>query len=179
LLSENSKIAMVGAGAIGGVTAAFISKAGYDLEIVCKHKDLADKINVVGIDITGIKGDHRIKMKAVEAISDLSEPKDLVFLATKANDCVAAAKDLIPFLKLDSLVVSLQNGISEHALAEILGKERIHRVCRRIRGLCSFFVKEYDGYTGRNPKTGERVKIAPKKLPFFKPGKELKKRVDR
>jgi 2-dehydropantoate 2-reductase len=125
LLSENSKIAMVGAGAIGGVTAAFISKAGYDLEIVCKHKDLADKINVVGIDITGIKGDHRIKMKAVEAISDLSEPKDLVFLATKANDCVAAAKDLIPFLKPDSTIVSLQNGISEHALAEILGKERI------------------------------------------------------
>jgi integration host factor subunit beta len=47
-----------------------------------------------------------------------------------------------------------------------------------IRGLCSFFVKEYDGYTGRNPKTGERVKIAPKKLPFFKAGKELKERVD-
>ena len=47
-----------------------------------------------------------------------------------------------------------------------------------IRGLCSFFVKEYDGYTGRNPKTGENVKIAPKKLPFFKPGKELKERVD-
>ncbi|BBO76210.1 integration host factor subunit beta [Desulfosarcina widdelii] len=48
-----------------------------------------------------------------------------------------------------------------------------------IRGLCSFFVKEYDGYTGRNPKTGERVNITPKKLPFFKVGKELKERVDR
>ena len=48
-----------------------------------------------------------------------------------------------------------------------------------IRGLCSFFVKEYDGYTGRNPKTGERAKVAPKKLPFFKAGKELKDRVDR
>lgn len=47
-----------------------------------------------------------------------------------------------------------------------------------IRGLCSFFVKEYDSYTGRNPKTGEKVTIAPKKLPFFKPGKELKERVD-
>jgi integration host factor subunit beta len=47
-----------------------------------------------------------------------------------------------------------------------------------IRGFCSFFVKEYEGYTGRNPKTGEKVKIAPKKLPFFKPGKELKERVD-
>ena len=48
-----------------------------------------------------------------------------------------------------------------------------------IRGLCSIFVKEYDGYIGRNPKTGKNVKIKPKKLPFFKAGKELKDRVGR
>jgi len=36
-----------------------------------------------------------------------------------------------------------------------------------IRGLCSFFVKKYKSYTGRNPKTGEQIKIKPKKLPFF------------
>jgi len=47
-----------------------------------------------------------------------------------------------------------------------------------IRGLCSFFVKEYDSYKGRNPRTGERVQVAPKKLPFFKCGQELKERVD-
>ena len=47
-----------------------------------------------------------------------------------------------------------------------------------IRGLCSFFVKEYESYTGRNPKTGEKVTIRSKKLPFFKSGKELKERVD-
>lgn len=47
-----------------------------------------------------------------------------------------------------------------------------------IRGLCSFFVKHYEAYTGRNPKTGENVRIKPKKLPFFKCGKELKERVD-
>ena len=47
-----------------------------------------------------------------------------------------------------------------------------------IRGLCSFYVKNYKSYTGRNPKTGEKVRIKPKKLPFFKPGKELKERVD-
>ena len=43
----------------------------------------------------------------------------------------------------------------------------------------SFFVKEYKSYTGRNPKTGEKVTIKPKKLPFFKSGKELKERVNR
>ncbi len=47
-----------------------------------------------------------------------------------------------------------------------------------IRGLCSFFVKEYKSYIGRYPKTGEKVSIKPKKLPFFKSGKELKERVD-
>jgi integration host factor subunit beta len=47
-----------------------------------------------------------------------------------------------------------------------------------IRGLCSFYVKEYKSYQGRNPKTGESVQIAPKKLPFFKCGKGLKERVD-
>ena len=47
-----------------------------------------------------------------------------------------------------------------------------------IRGLCSFYVKQYVAYTGRNPKTGEKVTIGSKKLPFFKPGKELKERVD-
>ena len=47
-----------------------------------------------------------------------------------------------------------------------------------IRGLCSFFVKEYKSYQGRNPMTGETVTVVSKKLPFFKIGKELKERVD-
>ncbi len=47
-----------------------------------------------------------------------------------------------------------------------------------VRGLCSFFVKNYKSYAGRNPKTGEKVVIKPKKLPFFKSGKELKDRVN-
>ena len=47
-----------------------------------------------------------------------------------------------------------------------------------IRGLCSFYIKNYKPYTGRNPKTGQEVEIKPKKLPFFKCGKELKERVD-
>jgi len=47
-----------------------------------------------------------------------------------------------------------------------------------VRGLCSMFVKKYEGYTGRNPKTGKLTEVKPKKLPFFKCGKELKERVD-
>ena len=47
-----------------------------------------------------------------------------------------------------------------------------------IRGLCSIYVKDYKGYAGRNPKTGEPTQVPPKKLQFFKCGKELKERVD-
>jgi len=47
-----------------------------------------------------------------------------------------------------------------------------------IRGFGSFVVREYGAYTGRNPKTGDNIKVQPKKLPFFKVGKELKEMVD-
>jgi integration host factor subunit beta len=47
-----------------------------------------------------------------------------------------------------------------------------------IRGLGSFKVKNYDGYDGRNPKSGEKIEVKPKKLPFFKVGKELKDRLN-
>jgi integration host factor subunit beta len=55
----------------------------------------------------------------------------------------------------------------------ILRDERIE-----IRGFGSFVNKKYDAYVGRNPKTGEKISVPEKKLPFFKVGKELKIRVD-
>jgi integration host factor subunit beta len=48
-----------------------------------------------------------------------------------------------------------------------------------IRGFGTFKVKQYDGFTGRNPRTGKLISVKPKKLPFFKCGKELKERVDK
>ena len=48
-----------------------------------------------------------------------------------------------------------------------------------IRGFGSFNVKEYKPYVGRNPKSGQQIAVKPKKLPFFKVGKELKERVNR
>lgn len=43
-----------------------------------------------------------------------------------------------------------------------------------IRGFGSFKVKEYGSYAGRNPRTGEKIAVEPKRLPFFRAGKELK-----
>jgi len=81
--------------------------------------------------------------------------------------------------------ISTTNGLSKVEAANIVSiffnqmataLEKGDRV--EIRGLCSFYVKDYPGYVGRNPKTGETVEIAPKKLPFFKCGKGLRERVD-
>lgn len=47
-----------------------------------------------------------------------------------------------------------------------------------VRGFGSFVVKEYKGYTGRNPKSGEQITVRGKRLPFFKAGKELKEMVN-
>ena len=47
-----------------------------------------------------------------------------------------------------------------------------------IRGFGSFTVRKYKAYKGRNPKNGEHVDVKPKKMPFFKVGRELKKMVD-
>jgi integration host factor subunit beta len=47
-----------------------------------------------------------------------------------------------------------------------------------IRGFGSFTVRQYDGYTGRNPKTAVKIQVGEKKLPFFKVGKGLRERVN-
>ncbi len=125
MISKNAKIAVVGAGAIGGISAAFIKKAGWDPVLVCKHQKTVDLSASPGIHVSGTKGDHTVALTAVQHISDLSGPQDVVLLATKANDCQEAARALVPFLRSESLVVSLRNGICEDALAEIIGRERV------------------------------------------------------
>ena len=57
-------------------------------------------------------------------------------------------------------------------------RPHIDLACIEIRGFGSWFVKQYKSYVGRNPKTGADVFVPEKKLPFFKVGKELKKRID-
>jgi len=57
--------------------------------------------------------------------------------------------------------------------AALMDNDRIE-----IRGFGSFKIKGYNGFVGRNPKTGETVEVDSKRLPFFKVGKSLKERVD-
>jgi integration host factor subunit beta len=69
---------------------------------------------------------------------------------------------------------SIANTILEEMSEALAGGNSIE-----IRGFGSFVVKEYGTYYGRNPKTGEKIRVPPKKLPFFKVGKELKERVNK
>jgi integration host factor subunit beta len=80
-----------------------------------------------------------------------------------------AKEESLPLRKAEEVV----NTVFGEMEAALIRGERVE-----IRGLGSFKVKQYDGYKGRNPKTGEMIKVASKKLPFFKVGKELKERVD-
>jgi integration host factor subunit beta len=83
-------------------------------------------------------------------------------------EALAKEEDLT-IKKAESVINTVFTTIEE-ALAN---EERVE-----IRGLGSFKVKDYDSYLGRNPKTGQVIQVRPKKLPFFKVGKELKERVD-
>ncbi|OKY76323.1 MAG: integration host factor subunit beta [Desulfobulbaceae bacterium DB1] len=68
---------------------------------------------------------------------------------------------------------SITNTILETMIETLAAGESIE-----IRGFGSFVIKEYEAYHGRNPKTGEKIEVPPKKLPFFKVGKELKEKVN-
>ena len=87
----------------------------------------------------------------------------LELIATLRDECQISKKEAAAIVELffDQISTTLVDG------------DRVE-----IRGLCSFFVKEYQSYEGRNPMTGETAQVARKRLPFFKVGKELKERVD-
>jgi len=63
--------------------------------------------------------------------------------------------------------------IFESIIGALQGGDRIE-----IRGFGSFRTRQRRGRTGRNPKTGAKVEVPPKKIPFFKPSKELKDHVN-
>ncbi len=119
------RIAVIGAGAIGGVVACRLAGAHPGLQLACRHEQIAALARDPGIRVFGLHGESRNRLNAVAQIEQLSGPLDLVFLATKANDAVEAAQRLLPLLTETSWVVSLQNGVSEEALAQVLGPDRV------------------------------------------------------
>jgi integration host factor subunit beta len=87
--------------------------------------------------------------------------QDLIIALKDENELTKSEAKAVVNLFFDEMSNALANG------------DRVE-----IRELCSFYVKKYKAYAGRNPKTGEPTQVESKKLPFFKVGKELRKRVD-
>jgi 2-dehydropantoate 2-reductase len=119
------KFLVVGAGAIGGITAALLKKNGIDVEIVCKYDDYASLISESGIEVSGVCGEFKVKIPALASISQVRDEKDIILLATKATDMKEAAYSLDHVLKKDGFLISLQNGICEDILASVVGKNRV------------------------------------------------------
>ena len=86
---------------------------------------------------------------------------DLISVLEKQANLGHAQAEKVINICFDSMIKSLYND------------ERIE-----IRGFGSFSNRNYKAYEGRNPKTGKIVKVSPKKVPFFKVGKQLKEMVD-
>ena len=125
MISNDLSLLVVGAGAVGGITAVLLKKKGYNVEIVCKYDDYASLIINDGFEVKGAAGDFKVRMPAYSSVKQITERKDIVFLATKATDMIEAAKAILPVLKEDGHLVSLQNGLCEDELALIVGSERI------------------------------------------------------
>ena len=89
----------------------------------------------------------------------MTRPELAEALAVKAN---------IPCRRAEEII----NGIFEAMTEVLVDGGRVE-----IRGFGSLVARAYGSYTGRNPKTGEPITVKPKKLPFFKAGKEIKERV--
>ena len=81
---------------------------------------------------------------------------------------ILAAKEDLTAVEASKIVNLIFNGFKK-ALAE---GDRIE-----IRGFGSLVMREYGNYTARNPKTGKEVAVKPKRLPYFKVGKEWKERI--
>lgn len=87
-------------------------------------------------------------------------------------------QELIDALRIESNLTNIEATEVVKLFFDEMSSALENDDCVEIRGLCSFYVRKYEGYTGRNPRSGKKVKVGKKKLPYFKVGRELKKRVD-
>ena len=123
-MEGSKRILVVGAGAVGGITAALLAREQHDVHLVAKHPELAERISSVGMEVSGHCGDFSVKMPAVARASALDGKFDIVFMATKADALLHVTREILPLLHEQSRVVSLQNGICEEALAAVAGSMR-------------------------------------------------------
>ena len=123
-MGEPKRILVVGAGAVGGITAALLAREKHEIWLVAKYPELAEKISKDGIEVSGYCGNFKMQVPAVARAAELTGSFDYAFMATKADSMLNVTREILPFLHEQSRVISMQNGICEEALASMVGSLR-------------------------------------------------------
>lgn len=126
------KITIIGAGAIGGLAGAYMSKTGYDVTLVDRWQEHIDALNKEGLYIDGVRGEMAIPVTATTP-DNLSGPLEAVLIATKSQHTEDAVKQVLPLLGPDGFVVSFQNGFNEERIIELV-KEAGLGGAKRVMG---------------------------------------------
>ena len=113
------KITIVGAGAIGGLAGAYMTRAGHYVMLVDRWAEHVDALNAQGLRIDGVRGDMTVPVRAVTP-DRLSGPLDMVLVATKSQHTLDAVRQILPLLKPESAIVSYQNGFNEPDITALL-----------------------------------------------------------
>lgn len=117
------RITVIGAGAVGGVTGAYLTQAGYDVTLVDNVREHVEVMNRSGLTITGARGEHTFRVKAALP-HEITADQQMVILAVKAMHTEDALRPVLPFMGPDSFVLSMQNGLEEETIASIVGATR-------------------------------------------------------
>jgi 2-dehydropantoate 2-reductase len=122
-----TRIGVVGAGAIGAIIGGRLTRAGVDVTLLEQWPEHVEVIRRQGLRLSGPEGEDTVKVRVLHLheAQALSEPFDAVFIAVKSYDTEWATQLGIRHLKTpDGVVVVFQNGINDHRVAAIAGKER-------------------------------------------------------
>ena len=103
------RIAVVGAGAVGGYFGGMFARAGAPIVLIGR-RHFADAVNSNGLVLDKSEGQERIRVAATTEMSAIRDCS-LILFSVKANDTAETAKQIAPFLQPDATVVCLQNGV--------------------------------------------------------------------
>lgn len=121
--SHDAPLTIVGAGAIGGLAAAYIARSGGRVQVADVNAEHVAAINDRGLVVNGLRGPFTARLRAY-TLDELPAGLGLVALACKSQHTLDAVRAIAPKLAADGAVVSLQNGFNEEVIAAEIGAER-------------------------------------------------------
>jgi 2-dehydropantoate 2-reductase len=124
------KVTIIGAGAIGGLAGAYMTREGHDVTLVDRWAEHVEALNAHGLFIDGVRGEMTIPVKA-RTPDQLDGPLEAVLIATKSQHTEDAVRQVLPHFSPDTFIVSFQNGFNETLIVDLLreaglgGEERV------------------------------------------------------